>query len=100
MSEVRLENSFGVVDDFGMCKNEMELFIDETNLDYLMIEWIVYDPNYIEDSDYDEYLYVEHIGIWKKGNMVVDYDGVFQLPEQAIKMLQDHGLITKDVEVE
>lgn len=33
-----------------------------------------------------------HIGFWWRGKKLVDYDGVFDLPKEAIKLLENFGL--------
>jgi hypothetical protein len=38
------------------------------------------------------------IGIWTEGKKVVDYDGVFELCKEAVKLLNDAGFDTKEVE--
>ena len=38
------------------------------------------------------------IGIWSENKVVTDYDGVFELPQQAIDMLKELGYDTTEVE--
>jgi hypothetical protein len=40
------------------------------------------------------------IGIWAEGTRITDYDGVFELPKQAITLLKNSGYYTGDVEPE
>lgn len=56
----------------------MELFADKHNVPYL-IEWDV------------ENFATEHIGLQVEGKFVIGYDGVFELPLQAIRMLEELG---------
>jgi hypothetical protein len=35
--------------------------------------------------------YIIEIGIWTKGMKVLEYDGVFELPSQAIELLEENG---------
>lgn len=41
-----------------------------------------------EVPEIDEY---ESIGLWFSGNELIDYDGVFSLPQELIKYLTEHG---------
>lgn len=65
----------------GEFESTMELFGDDPQKG-LSIEWVV------EDGEF-----VEHIGLWFSGKKLTDYDGVFELPIQAIKMLRGLGYI-------
>jgi hypothetical protein len=38
------------------------------------------------------------IGIWSENKVVTDYDGVFELPKEAIDMLKELGYDTTEVE--
>jgi hypothetical protein len=40
----------------------------------------------------------EYIGIWHEDKRVTDYDGVFELPQEAIDLLKENGFDTTDVE--
>lgn len=42
----------------------------------------------------------EHIGIWiKEGTKIItDYDGVFDLPQEAVDLLKKNGFDTSEVE--
>lgn len=84
-SKVVLETVYGVVDDYGEQDNTMTLMRVNNNL---MIEWVVGD-----ELDYSS------IGITAVGHDVVDYDGVFEIPKEAIELLQEAGFNTKEIEV-
>ena len=58
------------------------------NNKYYAIEWDI--PGAEETVEY---------GIWVQDGILVDYDGAFSLPSQAIKLLRDNG-ITVPVEFE
>lgn len=51
-----------------------------------VIEWVV--------PDLDE---VVEIGIVAKGKKVMDYDGVFELPSEAVKLLKQNGFDVSEV---
>lgn len=75
--------------ELGKHKHTMELY---DNDGYLGIEWIY------TDKDGDEG--VTQIGITADYNKnVTDYDGVFSLPKEAIKLLHKAGFTTKEVEL-
>jgi hypothetical protein len=66
----------------------MELFIHDDSTPETgsgSIEWIV-----------EEFDMVEHIGLIWENNTLEDYDGVFELPEQAAKLLKYYGVNTPD----
>lgn len=67
----------------GYLDNEMELYYDEDN-EQGSINWEVYDDkgDLVEDAG---------IGLWFNGKELVDYDGVFELPKEAIELLEEHG---------
>jgi len=70
----------------GVKKSTMELFTNENGTP-TMIEWIVNDGEFIE-----------HIGLWFDGKTLVDYDGVFELPKEAIKLIRKAGYkVPKDI---
>ena len=80
-TEVRSETAYAVVEDYGLRDNLM-IFHPHTNQDnYSFIEWAVLDDNE-EIIDYAE------IGIYTEGKKVIDYDGIFELPKEAIKLLK------------
>jgi len=95
-THVVTENSFGIVNDYGIVNNLMILNenIYKHNWDSFgnyNIEWAVMDENN-DIIDYTE------IGIWTKGKNVIEYDGVFKLPKEALKLLKKNGFKTKDIE--
>lgn len=76
----------------GEFKSTMELYLHEDDDTMLLstkrngkgsIEWIV------EDSE----MY-ENIGVWWEHGKLTDYDGVFELPIQAKKLLKKFGVST------
>jgi len=85
-SKVVKETAYGVVDDYGEQENVMTL---QRVGNHLMIEWVVGD-----ELDYAE------IGITTVGKDVTDCDGVFELPNEAVQLLNDCGFNTKEVEVD
>lgn len=83
------------VEELGKAKCTMELFVDEDDETSLEIVW---DMEF-EDGSEDEVV----IGIWTDDDdhrKVIDYDGVFELPEEAIKLLEDKGFDTTEVRFE
>lgn len=52
--------------------------------------WVVFGADG-EDIDGAE------IGIWTAGKKVIEYDGVFELPKEAVQLLNEYGLDTKEV---
>lgn len=40
---------------------------------------------------------VEHIELWFDGKTVTGYDGVFELPQEAIQLLEENGYDCTDV---
>lgn len=63
--------------------SEMELFTNDNGTP-TMIEWVVYD----EEGDTE---FVESIGLFFDGKDLVDYDGVFELPIEAAKLIRKAG---------
>jgi hypothetical protein len=57
--------------------HEMELFLSEDRTTGT-IEWCVQD-------------YVTHIGVWFDGDELSDYDGVYEIPAQALDLLEMAG---------
>jgi len=84
------EIAWGIGQDYGLVNHFMTL---QKVRDHLMIEWIIEDDNG-EEIDSAE------IGIWTVGHDVTDYDGVFDIPKEAIKLLNDAGFNTKEIEVD
>jgi hypothetical protein len=73
----------------GKHESTMSLYGFQDDPDYYFIEWDI--PTLEE---------VENIGIWcEDGTKVLrDYDGVFELPEQAIELLKENGFDTEYAE--
>jgi hypothetical protein len=67
----------------GDLLSEMELFTDDKGVP-TGIEWVVYD-------DEGETQFVEDIGLWFEGKDLIDYDGVFELPVEAAKLIRKAG---------
>jgi len=86
-SQVVRETAYGVIEDLGMQKQTMKLHHIESSY---LIEWIVGEGVYEE---------IVEIGIWVKDKKVVEYDGVFELPKEAIQLLKDEGFDTSEVEI-
>ena len=53
---------------------------------------------YIEWTDKDSGEVFAEIGIWVDGKKVIDADGFFSFPKQAIELLNKNGFDTKEVE--
>ena len=79
---VREYSCIPTVDQLGEADCSMEMFIDD-DADYGMIEWIIEYPDGCED--------VEHIGLWFDKKRLTDYDGLFSLPKEAIKLIRKCG---------
>ena len=65
----------------------MELFTDDGTITASgsgQIEWIYNVGTKGED--------MEHIGVWWKNKSLTDYDGVFDLPKQAIELMRQAGI--------
>jgi hypothetical protein len=90
ISPINIDNGFTNVPQ-GEMESTMELFHDRKNNDSGCIEWVV-----------DDGEFVENIGLFFEGTnnlRLVDYDGVFELPNEAIKMLRGLGYsVPKDFE--
>ena len=82
-SPINIDNGFTNVPQ-GTKTSTMELFIDEDGTP-TAIEWDVNDGEF-----------VECIGVWCEDKDLVDYDGVFELPEQAIKLIEHAGYNVSD----
>lgn len=77
-SSISIDN--GTTNDFqGEMDSTMELFKDDNGVP-TMIEW---DVPHIEKT--------EQIGLFFDGKSLEDYDGVFELPSQAIKLIRKSG---------
>jgi hypothetical protein len=86
-SPVRKETAYGVVEDYGKQEQTMELIRVGKSI---VIEWSVGNPDDPIDS--------AEIGIETVGKDVTGYDGVFEIPPQAIKLLKKAGFNTKEIE--
>jgi len=78
------ESNINVDDGFtnhsqGTKKSEMELFTNKNGTP-TFIEWVVNDGEFVEG-----------IGLSFDGKVLEDYDGVFELPEQAAKLIRKAG---------
>ena len=69
------------VNPLGNYEFTMELFTDDENTPTL-IEW-----------DIPELEETEHIGLEFDGKRLEDYDGVFDLPYEAIKLIRKSGYV-------
>ena len=85
----RSETAYGVRADYGVCEQEMRLVRVGRNLS---IEWEIFKEGEKEAIDTAE------IGLTTVGLKVIEYDGVFELPKEAIQLLKEYGLDTKEVE--
>jgi hypothetical protein len=80
------ETAYGIVENYGQQQQTMKLMrVDKS----LLIEWVVGD-----NMDSAE------IGIEAVGMDIVGYDGVFEIPKQAIELLKEAGFNTKEIEEE
>lgn len=90
-----------VLENLGKANCSMEFFAEHNGgivaTGRGSIEWIVEylgtdgKPNGDED--------VEYIGVWWDAKVLIDYDGVFTLPDEAIKLLRECGIkVPKDFE--
>ena len=82
------ETVYGIASDYGVVPNIMRLMRVG---DSLQIEWIVGDEE--DPIDYTT------IGICTAGKAVTDYDGAFRLPREALELLNEYGLDTKEVSI-
>ena len=88
---VREYSYLPTLEELGEGKCSMELYMNENGKSG-NIEWIIE----YEDGDDD----VEHIGVnFDNTKTLIDYDGVFTLPAEAIKLLRQAGYhVPKDFE--
>lgn len=80
-SDISLDNGFTNVHQ-GVFDSTMELFKDDDGVPSL-IEW---------DANID----IVSIGLFFEGKELTDYDGVFELPSQAIHMIRKAGYTVDD----
>lgn len=85
VSRVARQTAYGVVADYGEVQNKMTLLWVKS-LGHYVIEWEVG-----EEDDFEE------IGIWTQGKKVIEYDGVFELPKEAIELLRQAGFVYAEV---
>lgn len=64
----------------GVYKSTMDLYAAEDKM-RCFIEWDIPD---LEET--------YEIGLWCEGGILVDYDGLFQLPIQAVTLLRRNGV--------
>ena len=87
-SPINWEHSSGAVATISQdTESTFELFTKEGNIPstgYGQIEW-----TFTDDSQQPG---IEHIGVWWTNNNLDDYDGVFELPKQAIEFIQSLGV--------
>lgn len=90
VAELVLETSMSsVATPLGKRKSTMTLYGFDEDPDYFFIEWDI--------PSLDE---CENIGIWcEEGTKTLrDYDGVFELPAEAIELLKENGFNTEYAE--
>lgn len=75
-----MEGSFGAT-DIGKHESTMELFVTD-NRDSGVIEW-----------DIPSLERTECIGLTFEREELVDYDGVFSLPKEAVNFLRNNGFV-------
>lgn len=86
-SPINLEGSWGARNLSEKTQSTMELFFYKTDANYAFIEWCV-----------DELDMVEGIGLTFETDPITqkrtltDYDGVMTLPDQAMDLLEKHGI--------
>lgn len=87
-SMISIERSSSAnLEPVGELDSTMELWMEEGKAP-TGIEWVVDDGEFVED-----------IGLWFDNKILVDYDGVFSLPNEAIKLIRKAGFIVpKDFE--
>lgn len=76
-SNINVDNSYNSK-SIGNRISTMELFTNDNGTP-VFIEWDVVGVD------------TEHIGIWFDGKTLVEYDGIFELPSQAIKLIRKSG---------
>lgn len=83
ISPISIDNGF--INSFiGEFNCSMELFTDDNKTPH-SIEWIV--------NDGQE---VQNIGLYFEGKSLIDYDGVFELPIQAVELINKAGFLVDD----
>lgn len=87
VSPINVDNGF-VNHYLGMFESTMELFKDKNDTP-MMIEWIVSD----KDGNIRD---IQTIGLIFENKELIDYDGVFELPIQAINLIKKSGYKVSD----
>jgi hypothetical protein len=77
-SPINIDNGFTNTPQ-GIKTSTMELYKDPDGTP-TAIEWIISDGEF-----------VEQIGLWFEDKDLIDYDGIFELPSQAIKLIEQAG---------
>ncbi len=79
-SPINIDNGFTNTNIAPEAESVLNLF--KTGLGSYLIEWEIEELNM-----------VEHIGIfcYETDKIISDYDGVFEVPEEAIKFLKEQG---------
>lgn len=86
-SHINIDNGYTNVSQ-GVLTSSMELFTDDKGTP-TGIEW-----------DVPELEQTEDIGLWFEGKTLTDYDGVFELPIEAIKLIRKAGYtVPRDFEI-
>ncbi len=84
-SPINKVGSFGVLPVSDRMYSTMEFFPRPDGTGGC-IEWIVYDADGNDE-------FVEHIGIWwSEDKSLMDYDGVFDIPREALELLITMGV--------
>lgn len=86
-SRVVRETAYGIVEDLGVKPNRMTLTPAKSEFSII---WEVGEGDDMEEVE---------IGIWAQGDRVTDYDGVFEIPKEAIALLKANGFDTTELEV-
>ena len=82
-TELFLERSITPTrEPLGECQNDMQMYINESKSKGA-IDWNYLGPDGSEGG--------AGIGLWFENNTLVDYDGVFELPKEAIKLIRSNG---------
>jgi hypothetical protein len=102
-SVIALERSMSATKEIlGKANNEMTLYISEDGLTG-SIDWeydLIQDDDVDSDATdnwYDDDGGSVGIGLWFDGKTVTDYDGVFEIPKQAVEMLEENGYNCDDI---
>jgi hypothetical protein len=96
VSPLNVETSYSTKSLGSKVKSTMEIFVEENqhnlkpkHIQSCTIEWCYFVGEDREDAT--------HIGCWFENGFLVDYDGVFELPRQAVRILRKNGFsVPKD----